>query len=436
MTRAATGLASRRRRERASTVVELNGWDRTDSVLALVLFAACAAWSGVLNWLFGFAAVRLSIAGRWFQSDGWRVFDDMSSFSANHFRDSVHPLFSSLNVPLVAGLKNAFNLTAYQAIVGLNVLTAGVLAGLLYVILRLIGCTRITTVVFTLLAAVSSGSLFWMIVPETYPLGSVTIAACLAAAAYASRFRLSNAVMAAASAASLSITVTNWMAGLALAAVYRPWRQAALISLAGLLIVLGFWGVQKVIFPQPGQLFLKPTAVLNESEYILHKDAGGVAAKLRGILISPVVMPEIGQTMEQPTGRILSVQKSPLRDGLLANITILLWVLLLLAGIAALARGPADERFRRMLALVLAGQVCLHLIYGEETFLYALHFVPLLVVTAALSTTLFPRITPALGFCLVLLAALNNVHRLDEATRMPFSGTDERLIRLEAVPGR
>ncbi len=39
-----------------------------------------------------------------------------------------------------------------------------------------------------------------------------------------------------------------------------------------------------------------------------------------------------------------------------------------------------------MLALSILGQIALHLLYGDETFLYALDWLPLFVTAAALAT--------------------------------------------------
>jgi len=43
-------------------------------------------------------------------------------------------------------------------------------------------------------------------------------------------------------------------------------------------------------------------------------------------------------------------------------------------------------RLRVVLGLTILGQLALHTVYGNETFLYTLNFLPLLVVLAALST--------------------------------------------------
>ena len=70
-----------------------------------------------------------------------------------------------------------------------------------------------------------------------------------------------------------------------------------------------------------------------------------------------------------------------------------------------------------MLGLTLLGQLGLHLLYGEETFLYALHFAPLLVVFAACSTLTRMRLVGlVLAGALVISAGVNNAMQFRTAT--------------------
>ena len=60
----------------------------------------------------------------------------------------------------------------------------------------------------------SAGAVFWLTVPESYGLGSITLMLPLALLAAGAWRRIPAGWWVAASAASLSITVTNWMSGL------------------------------------------------------------------------------------------------------------------------------------------------------------------------------------------------------------------------------
>lgn len=151
---------------------------------------------------------------------------------------------------------------------------------------------------------------------------------------------------------------------------------------------------------------------------------------LRGELLSPVVLPPVHQTTRVlPTGRALSVQGfSDILESPLGTAAGLGWMTLLGFGVVALARGPAPGRFRWVLGSVLAGQIVLHLIYGEETFLYALHFLPILLLVVAMSTlTRWRPLVEVLLVPTILLVLWNNIGRLDETVQSPFHGEDPRL---------
>src|ERR1700709_2350829 len=69
-----------------------------------------------------------------------------------------------------------------------------------------------------------------------------------------------------------------------------------------------------------------------------------------------------------------------------------------------------------VLLLTLAGQIALHLVYGEETFLYGLHFVPLLIALAALSTTTKAgKLAPWAALALAGFALANNLSVFNDA---------------------
>ncbi|MDX2097558.1 MAG: hypothetical protein SFW36_07245, partial [Leptolyngbyaceae cyanobacterium bins.59] len=62
-------------------------------------------------------------------------------------------------------------------------------------------------------------------------------------------------------------------------------------------------------------------------------------------------------------------------------------------------------------------QFVLHALYGEETFLYSLHFLPLLIGFAALSTLTNTRwIALTLAIVLTFLAGINNIQQFKQAT--------------------
>jgi hypothetical protein len=105
--------------------------------------------------------------------------------------------------------------------------------------------------------------------------------------------------------------------------------------------------------------------------------------------------------------------------------------LLYLLAVSAIAAIRRLGRFSFALLIVIVGQVILHLAYGEETFLYGLHYVPPLVLLFA--QALRGREDAAVRFGLVVLIVFglwNNFHRFLTILAEPFRGTGEYVCRL------
>ena len=409
---------------RPQPLVRVDAW-----VLAGVMLAAAAIYgAAVARW--GDSTVHLSIGGRWFQSDGWRVFDDLINFRANHYRDQVHPLFSLLGEAGTAIVRVVSGLDPLRTIRVFNGVCYVAWCGLLYATVRLAGCRIVDALLVVVAAVVSAGALFWFIVPETYVPGTVSILLCLfLVATGAARDR--SLVLAA--AGSLSFTVTNWIAGLAALAASRTVGRSVILAAASLALVIGGWGVGKAIFPQPGPLFLLPGTVNSESQFIADKEAGGPRQRAAGIFVSPMVAPSLAELAPEPTGPLLSVQATAVSDWSARHPLFLaagaLWLAMLGASLALVVR--RRDPLAVALLLTLAGQAALHMVYGDETFLYALHFVPIYAVLlgAGLGARAPRLFRPA---CVLLIALLgwNNLARLDQAAHAPITGSDERFGRL------
>lgn len=397
-------------------------------LLAILFVLVIASWQGPE------LAMR-SIGGRWFQSDGWRVFDDMVDFKSNHYRNVLRPLFSLISMPLTLSIKHIFQLSDIRSIWIFNSLCMAIWSGMIFFTLRLIGLSRARAIAVSLLGMINGAAIFWFLVPETYVLSSLSILFCLFLAAYGTRYKLSDFWLVFAGAFCLGTLLTNWMASLALVFAYRRPRKAVSLGLASLLVVVLGWGLQKAIFPQPASLFLALKSS-SEKEYILNKEQGSPLLSLNTIFISSIVVPKIDEydTAVQPTGKRLTIQRSGLfNSGGFYAVLSVLWLVALGLGIIKILKTPSLSQFSFVLSATLVGQVALHSIYGEETFLYGLHFAPLLVVLAG--TSLLPvsrsRYT-ILAWILMLLIAINNLGRLQSATTTTsLNQLDERLSRLK-----
>lgn len=356
----------------------------------------------------------------WFQSDMARVFFNMTGADVPHYRTSVHPLFSLAGyfstktvLDIFGGFANFGKVQAVQMIIAL---IAFFWAAALYVLLRLMSLPRLDAAIFSLLGVFSAASIFWFSVPETYSFGSLSIIAPLIVAACSQYRPVSEIWYVFASVASFSFTITNWMSGLFASFVNLGIWKALRVSVLALLIVTLGWYVQKQIFPT-SLFFLQDNSELN---YLVTEESGGPLRVLISFFSTSIVMPDIELVgkINRPDWQILTVQHSfPWSGGALATAAAACWLLLLGIGIKNLFFGHApSSRIRLSIGLTLAGQMALHLLYGEETFLYALHYLPLLIASAALAALgRFRRIALILALIVLCVGGLNNLMKFRQA---------------------
>jgi hypothetical protein len=257
-----------------------------------------------------------------------------------------------------------------------------------YALGRLTGAGRVASLCFTVLALASAGFQFWFSVAETFFAGSITLLLVLLVAAVAVHRRVGDRWLFVASMASLSITVTNWVAGLALTIVQRPWRRALGISAAVLLVVALLALVQRKLYHWSMLFFLGSR---EEIQYLNQAAGGSFGDRLIAMLWYPIRIPDVRVQAEPPPElNSITVQMNGAGlDDWTSWAAIVLWTLLLAAGVAGLLRTPRWHAFAKVVGLTLAAQIALHLVYGDETFLYAAHFLPLLMAVA-----LFARRSP------------------------------------------
>jgi hypothetical protein len=180
------------------------------------------------------------------------------------------------------------------------------------------------------------------------------------------------------------------------------------------------WAVQRIIFPTAPFFF----GYSNEGRFVLAAASGGPGPVLRALLVHTIVMPRIDLISEPKWGTVMSVQRSPIASsrawGVAATIV---WAALVASALWGLASSRGNPRVRFVLFATRAGQLLLHLVYGEERFLYATHVASLLVLTAALgSASPWRRVILALAIALACTAAMNNAVQLGAALSV-FSRT-------------
>lgn len=220
---------------------------------------------------------------------------------------------------------------------------------------------------------------------------------------------------------TLGITVTNWMAGFLATLVNYPWKKSLAIALKSLGIVIVLVVLQKLIFPAFNAKFLLPNqTVTYEFNDGITSSARMPYINIKSVLFDTLVMPaiDLAKNHESPNWHYMTVQLSSPGSGTLwGAIAVVLWIALLSLGVWGLFSTKKHPRLRLVLGFTLLGQLALHLLYGDETFLYALHFLPLLVVLAAFSTLTRARmLVLVLAVALLLSAGANNSWQFYQAT--------------------
>jgi hypothetical protein len=366
----------------------------------------------------------LDIYDVWFTADSPRVYANLTNQYSEQSRTKVHPLYSLLvGVPTLA-LRKLTKVPSPVAVQSVMSIVAALWTLTLFVILKQLGCRLIDAALFTMLGASSAAAMFWFAVPETYSAGSLTILLALLVAVVAKRANPPSLIFILVSALTMSATVTNWMVGLAVTRARFTWKQTLAITAGALVLVAMLWGLQKIIFPATP--FFLPDR--EEADYLLLSSPGSV---LQSFFFHTLVMPAI-QVQARPrhvspdAKYVLVTQSSaPGSAGPWGMTGVIAWAGLLALGLFGLWTLSDLAIVRFVLLTSVVGQLCLHLLYGAETFLYSLHFAPLLVVIAACSTLTPARpVARALGSVAVVSFLMNNVHQFQAAVDLVIAYLD------------
>ena len=379
--------------------------------LLLALLATCWTWhsTGVDDHIA--KLVRAQADDVWFEGDVARVYANMTERLSNHRRTNAHPLFSitalAINIPLQHVLHVSPEAAVRMTIGGISALWLALLFG----VLRSIGCRRLDAVLLALVAGTSAGALFWTAVPETYLFGSTTILLTLLVAAWAERRSIPVWLEMTAAAAALSMLLTNWMYALISMVTRRSLRETIQLAINAFFIVTVLWGVEKYLLPS-AEFFLghheavvKPKAIGAFEVFFLHS----------------MVMPDALTIPNETAGLWPKFSVQGARSWHLTAwgpIALLVWLALFALGLWALATLQSLGRLRFLLGATLLGQLALHTVFGNETFLYALDWVPTLVLVVALaSLTRLRWVVLGLSGIFILTAGIHNHAELESVLR-------------------
>ena len=351
-----------------------------------------------------------SAANVWFDSDlPYRL--EVMVRQGGWENGGAHPLFPTLGHLMLAGATALTGQADPLSAAGLaGSALGGLFAGILFALFRRMGLARADATLFAAIGALSSGSLFWFPVPESFGLAGTGVALALLVAAAS---RPSVAALAAACVASGASVLTNGIVG-GLAVVAhdgRRWGRALTSLLVALGVMTAVWSLQEWSFRTP---FFLGDRLLEYRQHTFPVTLARTTDVARGLLCHSVVAPALRN--DRPSFRGAPVASS----GPLGAIATLAWAALLLVGSwRTLQSARRGERCQ--LAFTAAGSLTLmfamHLTLGRELFLYALSVLPLLLVLAAGSA--LPergRTLVRVVACVLLLAGgLNNARQLRQA---------------------
>jgi hypothetical protein len=348
----------------------------------------------------------------WFGSDIPTVFGNITSVNSDFGRNNKHPLLPAIVFPLVLAASKLFHLDPLTAVRLVIVGIAMVWISALYALFRLMGCYRLDATLFSLLGGVSAASVFWLVIPESFSLGSLTIILGLAFVAVTQSQPLTPGWYVAINIITVSITITNWMVGLLATFVNHRWSKAIQIVSGALLLAIGLWICQRLVFANSGFPF-QPGTFIGEKKFISAPANGGILAVLSAFCFQTMVMPAtqfLASPIRPDWVKLAANHLAPASGSWWGMSAILSWTVLLGLGLWSFVTIKQHPKLRIVLGVTLLVQLGMHSIYGvEETFIYSLHFLPLLLTLAALS--LLTRLRPLallLASILIVSAGMNN----------------------------
>ncbi len=372
----------------------------------------------------------------WFGGDIPTVFGNITSLQSDFGRNNKHPLFPLIAFPLVFGLGKLLHLEPVSAARLVIALVGASWIGSLYILFRLLPCPRLDAVIFSLLGGVSAAATFWFVVPETFSFGSLSILLVLVVVALAQHRKLAPVWYVLAGAFSLSITLTNWMVGLLATIVNHRWKKALQITLVTFLVVNVLWVLQRSIFRNAGYSFSLKTFV-GEKKFMSAPESEGVLSAVSSFFYQTIVMPATqvqDSLIRAGWAQLTANTLTPGSGGFWGMLAVVAWTALFILGAWSFLTTKQQPKLRIVVGLALLGQLLIHSVYGrQETFIYSLHFTPLLLTVAAFSSLSRLRwVGLGLAGLLVVSAGINNRSQFNQITAaLQTYGTPQQQVQAQ-----
>ena len=370
---------------------EAVNWNRWDlfSILLLALAAVLVArWSQVS---LGTEIYTKRFFDLWFSADQPRVLGNLTDPTYWDHRSYLHPLFKLAFYPITT-LLNAVGLDAVKAAQHVVAVSVGIGVPLFYVALRGLRLPPFAALVFSGCLLASAAFIHWSAIVETYPFAFLSLMVMFAILTCADT--RSTALWYAGSLFTITITVTNWSFGLASTFFRLRFRSFLIVAVLTFCSAVALGYFQQVAFKDAKLLlFFDPANLSREQQWTqpaLQKSGmmqWNPAANLRSLLLYGAVAPppeEISRKDSWHQYKAVDNQSvSAWQYTPLALVAVAAWIVLLTFGLWGAAKHKAGKPAFFALATFIVGQFAMHLVYGDVTFLYSLHFFPALLGIAA-----------------------------------------------------
>lgn len=406
---------------------------------AVVVFAAAAVVCLVATRFMSPMITHNGLDDIWFESDMVRSYRGLFDRHWNQIFPAKHPMYAMVSWLIITPI-HAIVASKIESLNIMLALNAGVFTALLSRILAYDGVARVERFAVAAVTVASSAFWMWFTVPDKFAFAATTLLIGIYPLARAQAGRtvpLWQWVVCA--AASFSITVTNFIAG-GVAALTRALlvapddrlfplsltariRSVALILAAAAALVGVGSLTQNRLYPGSGLMF-SPHALAIEGDYMFRYDVSSLAARVQTLIVQPVVMGVPGRAgpTRRTNGRYGELDARQKVDGKwpgtsYGRAAAAIWVALLGIGVWAALRPATRTPIGIAAAAMVAWQFGLHLVYGEQAFLYMAHFLPFdMILLAKARLPLRRPIFVGLCALLAVTAALNSVDGLRAAS--------------------
>ena len=368
----------------------------------------------------------------WFGADIFRVvMAETDAAHKAHYRNNVHPFFSVVMFPFNALVGWLTGAGGVQSVLISHALMSGALASAIYALARRESDNTLAALLLAALACASAGFIFWTCVPETFALGALTIA--VAMVFHGSKQPYSPVRWILANLTSLSMTITNFSVSVISMFLLLTRRQMVRVLVGTLVLATALALLQKAVFPQSGLFFL---GLEQEAGYVqltrrsvpevlLKVLDRGVVFLSAGFMLPGIHTPEVVRASGLPS--VLATSLLQGRAPALQWLGLLAWWSLLVMAVRHALRTLRHRRVSAVALIFWLGQFLLHLLYGDETFLYVLHSLPaVMVLMAALFRTRHAHVAWVLVAVTLVISAYGNYALFLDAVA---------LLQAASVPG-